>query len=107
MQAMNIVFTPLSVSFRFLSGHSLSSSFLFPLHFSSSLSILQLNTINYDLHLRIIQTLCLHLSNSTPLNKTLTANHYLRIEYFQHWKAKLIRVTICDCITKEANDGDN
>ena len=44
---------------------------------------LQLNTIN-DLHLRSIQTLCLHLSYSTPLRKTLTVNHYLRIEYFQH-----------------------
>ena len=49
----------------------------------SSLSFLQLNTINHDLHLRIIQTLCLHLSRSTPLRKTLTVNHCLHIEYFQ------------------------
>ena len=40
-------------------------------------------TINYDLHLRIIQTLCLHLSHSTLLHKILTVNHYVCIEYFQ------------------------
>src|ERR1700761_7281171 len=49
---------------------------------SSSLSFLQLNTINYGLHLGIIQTLCLPFSRFTPLRKTLTVNHYLRIEYF-------------------------
>ena len=31
-----------------------------------------------------MQTLCLHSSRSTPLRKTLTFYHYLRIEYFQH-----------------------
>ena len=82
-QAMNIVFTPLSVSLCFLSALFLSS-FLFPLFTSSSsLSFLRLNIINYDLHLRIIQTLCLHFSRSTPLRKILTVNHFLRIEYFQ------------------------
>ena len=49
---------------------------------SSSLSFHQLITINYDLHLRIIQTSCLRLSRSTPLRKNLTVNHYPRIEYF-------------------------
>ena len=44
---------------------------------------LQFDTIN-DLHLRSIQTLCLHLSYSTPLRETQTVNHYLHIEYFQH-----------------------
>jgi len=56
-----------------------SSHFYFSLSFfrftsSSSLSFLQRITINSDLHLRIIQTLCLHLSRSTPLRKTLTVN---------------------------------
>jgi len=37
---------------------------------SSCLSFLQLNTNNYDLPLRIIQTFCLHLSRSSPLRKT-------------------------------------
>ena len=52
-------------------------------------SFLQLDTIN-DLNLRSIQTLCLHLSYSTPLHKTQTVNHYLRVEYFQQvglWKS--------------------
>ena len=40
--------------------------------------------INDDLHPRIIQILCLHISHSTPLLKTLTVNHYLCIKYFQH-----------------------
>ena len=60
------------------------SSFLFLLHFFLKPSFLQLNTINHDLHLRIIQVLCLHFSRSTPLRKTLTVNHCLRIEYYQH-----------------------
>ena len=81
-QATQVVCTLLSVSLCFPSALSLSPPFLFPLHFQV-FSFLQLNTINYDLHLRIIQTLCLHLSHSTPLRKTLTVNHYLRIEYFQ------------------------
>ena len=61
---------------------SLSLSFF---HFtsSSSLSFHQLITINYDLHLYIVQTLCFHLSRSTPLRTTLTVNHYLLTEYFQ------------------------
>ena len=53
---------------------------------------LQLNTNNSDLSLRIIQTLCLHLSRSTPLRKTLTINHYLRIEYFQQGSQRQSRV---------------
>lgn len=40
-------------------------------------------TINHDLHLHLIQTLCLHLGPSTPLRKTLTVGHYLLIDYFQ------------------------
>ena len=75
------VFT--SLSFFPPSPFSFSLSF-FHVTSPSSLSFLQLNTINYDLHLRIIQTLCLRSSCSTPLRKTLTANHHLRIEYFQH-----------------------
>ena len=60
---------------------SLFASFLFffsRLFFSSHLtsssspsSSLQLNTINYDLHLRCVKTY-------------YDLNHYLRIEYFQH-----------------------
>ena len=50
---------------------------------SSRVSFHQLVAISCDLHLRIIQTLCLHLSCSTPLCKTLTVDHYLPIEYFQ------------------------
>jgi len=40
---------------------------------------------NHDFHLRlrIIQTLCLHLSHFIPLRKTLIAHHCLRIGYFQ------------------------
>jgi len=77
------VFTPLSFSLPFLPVPSLSSSFFFHFTSSSCLSFLQLNRNNYDLHLRITQTFCLHLSRSSPLLKTLTVNHYLRIEYFQ------------------------
>ena len=82
-QAMKIVFTPLSVSFCFLPVLSLSSSFLSSHHFplKSFLPSTQYN--NYDLRLRTVQTLYLHLGHSTPLRKTLTVNHYLRIEYFQ------------------------
>ena len=62
-----------------------SSLFFPPLHnFSQVFLFHQLIAINYGLHLRLIQTLCLHLSRSTPLRKTLTFNHYLHIEYFQH-----------------------
>ena len=46
---------------------------------------IKLITFGYDLHFLIIQNLCLHLSRSTPLRKTLTVNHYLRSEYFQHF----------------------
>ena len=81
--------TPLSFSLCFLFVSSISSSFL---SLSTPLPpqvfpFLQLNTIN-DLHLRSIQTFCLHLSYSTPLRKTLTVNHYLRIKYFHQigWK---------------------
>ena len=81
-QAMKIVSAPLSVSLCILSVLFLSSSFSFTS--SSSLSFLQFNIINHDLHLSLIQTLCLHLSYSTPLRKTLTVNHYLPIEYFRH-----------------------
>ena len=59
----------------FLSLLALLLPYVFP--------FVQLNTIN-DLNLRSIQTLCLHLSYSTPPRKTQTVNHYLRIEYFQH-----------------------
>jgi len=90
-QAMKIVFTPLSVSLCFLSVLSLSSSFLLPLLFFLK-SFLQLNTIGDDFHLRLIQILCLHFSRSTPLRKTLTINHYLRIEYFQQPRAQKLRV---------------
>ena len=70
----------LSCFFSLISFLSLSTPLLpqvFP--------FLQPDTIN-DLHLCSIQTMCLlHLSYSTPLRKTLTVNHYLRIEwYFQH-----------------------
>ena len=30
----------------------------------------------------LIQTLCLHMSRSPPLHRTLIADHYLRIDYF-------------------------
>ena len=44
---------------------------------------LQLNTINSGLSLRIIQKHCVSTS-AVRLRKTLTVNHYLHIEYFQH-----------------------
>jgi len=90
-QAIQIVFTPLSVALCFLSVLSLSSSFLLPLLFFLK-SFLQLNTIGNDFHLCLIQILCLHFSRSTPLRKTLTINHYLRIEYFQQPRAQKLRV---------------
>ena len=72
--------------FLFVSFLLFLSRLLFSFCFtsSSSLYFLQLNTINYDLHLCIIQKLYLHLSRSTLLRKTLTVNYYLGIEYFQH-----------------------
>ena len=93
-QAMKIVFTPLSVSLCFLSVLSLSSSFLLPLLFFLK-SFLQLNTIGDGFRLRLIQILCLHFSRSTPLRKTLTINHYLRIEYFQQPRVQKLRVISC------------
>ena len=81
VQAVKIVFTP--CLFLFVFPSVLSLPFSFHLTSSSSLSFLQLNTINYDPHPRKIQKLCLYLSRSTPLRKALTVNRYLRIEYFQ------------------------
>ena len=78
---LSLVFSPSS----FLSLLALLLPQLFP--------FAQLNTIN-ELNLRSIQTLCLHLSYSTPLRKTQTINHYLRIEYFQHHSPSITRV-IC------------
>ena len=79
------VFTPLSFFPSSPFSLSLSPSF-FSLHFLIH-SFLQRITINYDPHLRIIQTLCPHLYGSTLLRKTLTVNHYLGIEYFQQGAA--------------------
>ena len=71
--------TPVFLSF--LSSLSLLSSFAL---LSSSLPFHQPITTNHDLHPHLIQTLYLRVGHSTPLRKTLTVNHYLRIEYFQH-----------------------
>ena len=81
------VFTP-SASLSFL---ALSLFLLLPSTslLSLSHSFHQLNTINYHPHPRIIQTLYIHLSRSTPLRKTLTVNHYLRIEYFQQFMVEV------------------
>ena len=58
-----------------------SISFL-PLHiFPQDFRFHQLSTINHDFYL-LIQTLSLHLSHQTPQPKALTANHYLRMDYF-------------------------
>ena len=65
--------TPLFSSLLIFLSHTFSSST--PL--SLSLSLHQLNTMNYDFHLRIIEVLCLHLSRSTPLRKAPTIDHYL------------------------------
>ena len=80
-------FTPLS----FFPYYPFSLFFFLPLHFFPH----QLITISHS-HLRLIQTLCLHLSRFTPLRKTLTVDHYLCIEYFQHSKDRGKRVIICD-----------
>ena len=40
--------------------------------------------VNPHVRLRLIQTLCLHLSCSTLGRKTLTFNHYFGINYFQN-----------------------
>ena len=44
-----------------------------------------LNEINHDPHLLLTRTLFLHLSCLTPLGRTLTVDHYLCIDYFQHF----------------------
>jgi len=41
-------------------------------------------TINHDLHLRLTKALYFYLSGSALLCKTLTVNHYLHSDYFQH-----------------------
>ena len=56
-----------------------SSFFNFPLTFLFYI----LNGGNYGLLHSLIQTLCLHLSLSTPLHKTFMADHYLRFDYVQ------------------------
>ena len=90
--------TPLFVSFCFLSLSSLSSSsFLSLLLLPQVFPFLQLNTINDLFHLHLIRTLCLHLGYSTPLPKTLTVNHYLHIQYFQHQICRDPRVISDDC----------
>ena len=61
---MKKIHTPVFLSF--LSFLSLLSS---SPQFSSSISFHQLITINHGLHLRLIQTMCLHLSRSTLLRK--------------------------------------
>ena len=68
--------------------------------------LLQLNAIN-DLHLRLIQTLFLHLSHSTPLHKTLTINYFLRIEYFQHSYCALPRVMFYDAFKHRGGNRSN
>jgi len=87
------VSTSLSVFLSFLPVPSPSFSFSFHFTSSSSLSFLRLGTVNYGLHLRIIRTLCLYSSRSTPLREILTVYHYLRIEYFQHcrWGSRWVR----------------
>ena len=57
----------------------------------------QLNTIN-ALNLHSIQTLYLHLSYSTPLRRTQTVNHYLRIGNFQQGRLVTARVMSHDDI---------
>ena len=44
----------------------------------------QLITINHNLHLRSIQKFVSPLKTFHSPRKTLTADHYLRVEYFQH-----------------------
>ena len=75
---------------------SLSSFFsLLALLLPQVFPFVQLNTIN-DLNLHSIQTLCLHLSYSTPLRRTQTVNDYLRIEYFQQYLEDSNRVRYGD-----------
>ena len=67
--------------FFFLSGLLLLRTFL-PVHnFAQIFPFYQLITINNDLYLPLIQTLCRHLSCSAPLHKTLTVDYYLLINY--------------------------
>ena len=74
VQAMKKVHAPIFLSFLSFSPFFFLLPQVFPfINFSQS--------INHDLHLRLIQTLCLHLSHSIPLHKTLTVDHYLGIEY--------------------------
>lgn len=72
-----------SYLFFFLVFSSLQSSFMFPA-FLSTLCY-TLNGGNNELPHYLIQDLCLRLSRSTPLGKTLMADHYLRIDYLQHY----------------------
>jgi len=62
-----------------LSCPFLASSIYFPCPQLSP--FLTLNIINHEL-LHLIHNLCPHLSRSTPLHKTLAADHYFRNGFF-------------------------
>ena len=68
----------------FLSLPRLISSFLL-LAFLIPLSFSLFNAISHELLHLLIQTPNLHLSRSTSLGKTLIADHYSCIDYFQHF----------------------
>ena len=81
-------FTPLS----FLSSRLSSLHTFLPVdNLSRVFYFYRLITINHNLHLRSTQTLCLHLSRSTLMRKTLTIDNYLGIQYFQQSAAVICR----------------
>ena len=75
--------------FAFPSLLSLSASFLSPyFQLSSRGSFLYLNLTSPELLHCLTQTLCPHLSDSTPLRKTLLADHCLRINSLNRYLLK-------------------
>ena len=79
-------------------------SFLSSLPYSISpkaLPFYQLITINHDLYLCLVQTLCLHLNPSAPLRKIPAVDYYLGIHYFQHPPHDGTRVRLYDSLQEE------
>lgn len=73
------LFSPLSCPFPF---HSFLPILNSP-QLSSRGSFLYLNSTSPELLHCLMQTLCPHLSDSTPLRKTLLADYYLRVDSFE------------------------
>ena len=106
-QAMRSFHAPLFFPTWLFSLHSFLPFHNFPQVFPFHWLI----AISHDPHPLLIQTLCLHLSSSTPLRKTLTVDHYFHVEYFRrrgsgcegyslnqnsNWDSGLVKLIILD-----------